>query len=356
MAGDGQEKTEKPTDRRVQEARKKGTVVKSMDVTNALVFLALVMVLPSIVHQGFDGFMKSFKGVLLLANQGANPKTISKIGMIAVQPMLSPLFLLMGVAMVVGVMGNVVQVGFHASGEAIVPKLEKLNPMNGLKRLFGKPAIFDAFKSLVKLGLFAYFAFAVIRDRWTEIGMIWSLTPLGSMGLIGDIVKTILIRIVGAWAVLAALDYLFQKKQVDKQLMMTKDEVRQEFKDMESSPEVKAVRMKMARKFSKMRPQQSVPMADVIITNPTHFAVAIKYDSTKHHAPMVIAKGVDHSALKIREIAKEARVPIVENKPLARALYKECQVGDFVPRDLFQGVAEVLAYVFRTVKRTRRAA
>jgi hypothetical protein len=239
------------------------------------------------------------------------------------------------------------------SGEALNPSFQKLNPMNGLKKLFGKPAIFDAFKSIVKLCLFAWLAYGVVKNRWTEIGMIWSLTPLGSMGLIGAIAKSILIKIVGAWAILAAIDYAFQKKQVDKQLMMTKQEVRQEMKDAEASPELKGHRMRMARKFSRMRPAQAVREADVIITNPTHFAIAVKYDGKKHHAPMVIAKGVDHMALKMREIATEAKVPIVENRPLARALYKECEVGDFVPRDLFEGVAEVLGYVYRMTNRVR---
>ncbi|MFO0044875.1 MAG: flagellar biosynthesis protein FlhB [Armatimonadota bacterium] len=353
MAGDGAERSEKPTDKRKKDARKKGTVVKSMDIVSASVFLAFIMVLPVVIRMGYEGFIKSYNGVLNLSSGEPAIGNLSKVGTVAIQPLLMPMALLMGVAMMVGVLGNVVQVGLNFSGEALNPSFQKLNPMNGLKKLFGKPAIFDAFKSIVKLCLFAWLAYGVVKNRWIEIGMIWSLTPLGSMGLIGAIAKSILIKIVGAWAILAAIDYAFQKKQVDKQLMMTKQEVRQEMKDAEASPELKGHRMRMARKFSRMRPAQAVREADVIITNPTHFAIAVKYDGKKHHAPMVIAKGVDHMALKMREIATEAKVPIVENRPLARALYKECEVGDFVPRDLFEGVAEVLGYVYRMTNRVR---
>ena len=189
---------------------------------------------------------------------------------------------------------------------------------------------------------------------WGAISNIWGLTPIGSLSVIGGIIRTILFRVAFLWLVLAVADFVFQKKQVNDQLKMTKQEVRQEMKDAEASPELKGARMRQARKFSRMRMAQAVKAADVIITNPTHFAVALSYNQGKSHAPVVVAKGVDHLALKIREIAKEAKVPIVENRPLARALHKQCEVGDFVPRELFQSVAEVLAYVYRMTKKVKK--
>ncbi len=349
----GQEKTEQPTERRKSEARKKGTVTKSVDLVSAAVFIAILVAMPSVMSKGFEGFSHGFRSAMRVSTNDFSLAKVDQVTRASFLPMLPPLLIIIAIAMTVGLVGNLAQVGFHLSGEAMKPNFKKINPATGLKRLFGKPALFDLFKGLIKLFLFSWMVYSSIRDHWDEIGMIWSLTPLGSLGVIGSITKTLLMRVGIAWMVLAIGDYVFQKKQTNSQLMMTLDEVRREMKDAESSPEMKGARMRMARKFSKMRLSQAVAEADVIITNPTHFAVAIKYESTKNHAPVVVAKGVDHLAMRIRELAKEAKVPIVENRPLARALHKQCEVGDFVPRELFQSVAEVLAYVYRTVKKVR---
>lgn len=354
MAGEGQEKTEKPTERRLREARKKGTVTKSNDIISASVFLALLFTMPSILRSGYDGFRASLQTALKMATLDPTEGNFSNAVIASLKPVIAPAAMLIAVSLVVGVVGNVAQIGFQLSTEALNPKFDKLNPLNGFKRLFGKPALFDAFKSFVKLVLFSYLAYSVVQAHWLDFASVWTLNAMGAMSLVGSVLHSILVRIVGAWAVLAAIDYIFQKKQTDKQLMMTKDEVRREMKDAETSPELKGHRMRLARKFSKMRPAQAVREADVIITNPTHFAIAVQYDARKQHAPIVIAKGVDHLALKMRELAKEAKVPIVENRPLARALYKECEVGDYIPRDYFQAVAEVLAYVYRTFGRVRK--
>ena len=350
----GSEKTEQPTDRRKKEARKKGTVAKSMDMISASVFIAILMAGPMIIRMGFQGFEKGFQASLRTASLEPTIANFSHSGMATIQPMFPALAMLMAVAMLVGLVGNFAQVGFSFSLEAMTPNFKKINPANGLKRLFGKPALFDLAKSVVKLFLFSYMVFTAIRDNWGAISNIWGLTPIGSLSVIGGIIRTILFRVAFLWLVLAVADFVFQKKQVNDQLKMTKQEVRQEMKDAEASPELKGARMRQARKFSRMRMAQAVKAADVIITNPTHFAVALSYNQGKSHAPVVVAKGVDHLALKIREIAKEAKVPIVENRPLARALHKQCEVGDFVPRELFQSVAEVLAYVYRMTKKVKK--
>jgi len=170
---------------------------------------------------------------------------------------------------------------------------------------------------------------------------------------VGTLLRSIVIKVAISWLVLAAIDYFFQRKQVDKQLKMTKEEIKQEMKQAETSPELKAAQHRRRRQLSKGRMMQSVKKADVIITNPTHYAIALSYDSDKHTAPVVVGKGVDILAAKIREVAAENRVPIVPNPPLARALYKQCEIGDPVPKDLFQPVAEVLAYVYKTLKRIK---
>ncbi|MBS1728339.1 MAG: flagellar biosynthesis protein FlhB [Armatimonadetes bacterium] len=355
MAGEsGQEKTEQPTDRRKKEARKKGTVAKSMDMISAVVFMSILMSAPTIIGMGFQGFKDGFRSSMTVANLEPTSANIGRATFAAIQPMLPALAMLMGVAMMVGLVGNYAQVGFNFSAEAMAPKFSKLNPANGLKRLFGKPALFDLAKSLVKLFLFSWMTYTAIRDNWLQIGMIWSLSPLGAFAVIGGIIRTILLRVGMVWLILAVGDFIFQKKQVNDQLKMTKEEVRQEMKDAETSPELKGARMRQARKLTRMRMTQAVQSADVIVTNPTHYAVALSYNQGKSHAPVVVAKGVDHLAFRIREIAKEAGVPIVENRPLARALHKQCEVGDFVPRELFQAVAEVLAYVYRMTKKVRK--
>jgi len=350
-----QERTEEATPRRRQEARKKGTIAKSIDLNSALLMVILIILMPAIVA----GFGRAFTNSLRMGF-AAMPSDVS-FGSIAryvwtvASPSLLALAPLLGIAMVVGVASNLGQVGFMMSAEAISPNLNKLNPMNGLKRLLSKDSIIETLKATVKTGLFAYIAWKVISDNWTTILYLSWNTPQASLARIGSLIYTVFMRISVVWLALAAIDYYYQRKRVDKQLMMTKQEVKQEFKEMEQSPELKGAMHRMRRRLSKMRTSDAVKSADVIVTNPTHFAVALKYDSQKMHAPMVVAKGADLLAFRIRELAKKSRVPIIENPPLARQLYKKCEVGDFVPRELFQAVAEVLAYVYRTIKRVRAA-
>lgn len=356
MAEDSsQEKTEEATPRRKQDARKKGTVAKSIDLNSALLMVILIVMMPAIVAgfgRAFTTSLKTgFSTMPMDVSFGSMTRyiwTVASPGLIALAPLL-------GIAMVVGVASNLGQVGFMMSTEAISPKLEKLNPLNGLKRLLSKDSIVETIKASVKTALFAYIAWKVISDNWgTILYLSWN-TPQNALSRIGSLIYTVFMRISVVWLALAAIDYFYQRKRVDKQLMMTKQEVKQEFKEIEQSPELKGAMHRMRRKLSRMRMSDAVKSADVILTNPTHFSVALKYDPQKMHAPMVVAKGADLLAFRIRELAKKSRVPILENPPLARQLYKKCEVGEFVPRELFQAVAEVLAYVYRTIKKVRAA-
>jgi flagellar biosynthesis protein FlhB len=353
MSSEGSEKTEQPTERKKKEARDKGNIAKSSDLVGAAAFIAITMALPAVINQGFHGISSGLSASMNHMTTDVSTASIGRAAMTIAQPMLGPFAMLAGIAMFMGLAGNFAQVGLHPSFQGLKPSFQKMNPLNGFKRLISKNALFDAGKSLVKLFLFSWMTYSAIRGHWDEIGMIWSLTPLGAMGVIGNVAKSILMRLGMTWLILAVIDYAWQKKKTNKDLMMTKQEVRQEMKDAESSPEVKMAMMKRRRELSKTKTASAVRSADVIITNPTHFAVAIKYDPLKSHAPIVVAKGVDILALKIREIATEAKVPIVENRPLARALHKQCEIGDYVPRELFQSVAEVLAFVYKTVKKVR---
>ena len=228
---------------------------------------------------------------------------------------------------------------------------ESLKPK--VKRIFSITAGFEGGKAFGKSILFGALAFSAISGRWDELAGLPGMQPLAALALVGGVVRTMAMRVAMAWLAIAGLDFFFQRKQINKQLMMTKEELKQEMRESEGSPELK-VAIAIRRRKLKKRMMDAVRTADVVVTNPTHYAVAIEYKPGEHHAPIVVAKGADFLAAKIREVASEARVPIVPNPPLARALYRKCEIGDFVPRDYFQAVAEVLAYVYRTLKRVRK--
>lgn len=347
------ERTEQATPRRRQEARKKGTVARSMDLNGSLTILAAIMVLPSVFHMFAEGFLHSLHQGL-----GHMPSTLdpSELGPHVANLLganLPGLTLLLGTIMLVGVAANLGQVGFVLSGEALKPNFGRLNPANGLKRLFGLSSVVETGKASLKFFLFFLVVYQVFRARQQDILTISYLPPLAALALLGEILRTVATRIAMIWLVLAAMDYGYQRFRTNKDLKMTKDEVKREMKEQETSMETKMAQAKFRRRLRSGSLKQAVQKADVIVTNPTHFSVAIKYDLGKDHAPQVVAKGQDLLAFRIREFAKELDIPIVPNPPLARALYRQCEIGDFIPREYFQTVAEVLAYVYRTIKQIR---
>lgn len=351
-AGSGQERTEDATPRRRLQARRKGTVAKSQDLNSALMICAMIVALPPVFSGLGVAFRQSFVESLRAVPDEVTPTTMLQFGWTQVSGPLIAFMPLLAVIMGVGLVANFAQVGFVMSGEALKPNFNKINPLQGFKRMFSAPATVEGLKATFKSLLFGYLAWTCIRARWDELVSLAGAPSYVMLGTIGSLLHTILVRVGIAWLVLAAADYLFQRHQTEKQLKMTKQEVKQEMKEQEQSPELRMAMMRQRRRNSK-RMMQAVRDADAIITNPTHFSVAIKYEQGKTFAPQVVAKGQDLVALRIREIAKEHGVPIVPNPPLARQLYKKCEVGDFIPRELFQAVAEVLAYVYRTVKSVR---
>lgn len=347
-----QERTEDATPRRRQQARKKGTVAKSNDLTSAIVIFCLMITLPTFASNIGVALMHSFGDSMRNAGSDIESATIvGKVWSIARAPFMA--FLpLVAVIMGAGLAANFAQVGFVMSGEALQPSFSKMNPFAGFKRMFSARSTAEGGKALFKSTIFGYLAWTAIQGRWDELlGLSWA-DPRVAIMTAGSIVHQVFVRVGVAWLALAALDYVFQRKQVDKQLKMTKEEVKQEMKEQEQSPELRMAMARQRRRLSR-RVAQAVKSADVIVTNPTHFSVALKFEGGKMHAPQVVAKGQDFLAFRIRELATEHGIPIVPNPPLARQLYKKCDIGDFVPRELFQAVAEVLAYVYRTVKGVR---
>ena len=352
MAESAGEKTEEATPKRRQEARSKGSVAKSVDLTNACVMVAMLLLLPTAFSMMGMSFLNLVRGGYHEIPTDLSFQHIAPYFSSLMWSALPPFLMILGVAMTVGLVSNFAQVGFILSPEAMTPNLQKINPAKGIKNLFSASGLFTGVKALLKAGIFAYLAYSAIVSNWTMLGNLSQLTPIASLCIIGGLIKAIAVRIIIAWGAIAAIDYFIQKKQLDKNLKMSKDEVKQEFKSTESNPEMKGARIRKMRRMIRGNLKKSVESADVIVTNPTHFSVAIKYEKGKH-APTVVAKGQDLLAFRIREFAKEFEIPIVPNPPLARALYKQCEVGDYVPRELFQSVAEVLAYVYKTLKNIR---
>ncbi len=354
MSEMAQERTEEATPKRRADARKKGTVAKSNDVSNAFVLIAFILVLPYTIVRIGQSLITSMNHSMSAIPTDVHPHTVWTYFWGAAQPAFVGMIPFLAAAVVAGLAANFAQVGFMITPEAMKPTFSKVNPLQGAKRLFSKHILMEGAKATAKCFVFGYIAYSAIMDHWPQLVGISSLRPIDSISVVGVVLKTILIRITVVWIVLAAIDYFFQRKQTNKQMMMTKEEVKQEYREMEASPELKGARMQRAKKLLKSRMKQAVASADAIITNPTHFSIAIKYEPGKMHAPQVVAKGQDYLALRIREIAGENKVPIIPNPPLARQLYKKCEVGDYVPRDLFNAVAEVLAYVYQTLGKVRK--
>jgi len=257
------------------------------------------------------------------------------------------------IIMVAGVLANVAQTGgLQFSLHPLSPKWSKLNPLKGFSRIFSKTSLVELFKSVFKITVVSIIAYQTVNGHWDEVPTLMGYGVGQTLFFMGEVMIEIMAKVLLVMIFLAALDYAFQKYTYLENLRMTKQEVKDERKDLEGNPQIKqrirSVQMEMMRR----RMMTAVPEADVVVTNPTHFSVAIKYDMENDAAPVVVAKGQNEIALRIREIAKENNVPLVEDKPLARTLYKTVDVGQLIPASLYKAVAEILAYVFKLKGKT----
>jgi flagellar biosynthetic protein FlhB len=267
---------------------------------------------------------------------------------IVIGGLLAPLFL---IVMATGVAVNVGQVGFKITPRVAYPKFNRINPMTGMGRLFSPNSVVELVKSILKLGLVGVVVYAAIRGN---LNTIYSLTQLPADALapiVGKLLLHILMTAAITLVVLGLLDFFYQRYEHESSLKMTKEEVREESKEQEGDPRVKSKIREIMLKKSIQRMMKQIPQADVVITNPIHLAVALKYDRSRNAAPVVVAKGARKVAERIKEIAREHDVPIIENKPLARALFKAVEIGEEIPLDLYKAVAEILAYVYRLKKK-----
>ncbi|NLT95039.1 MAG: flagellar biosynthesis protein FlhB [Clostridia bacterium] len=342
------EKTEKATPRRRQEARKKGQVLKSTEINSVLIlltsFLMLKFFLVSMISQ-IENYI--FNLWSRFSDIDITPETITPLFIDLILLFLKLTVPLLGMVIIIGVIANVMQVGFLFTTETLQFKLSRINPLEGFKRIFSKRALVELFKAAAKIGLIAYITFAGIKDQINVFPYLMDMEIHSILNFLGQILFSILWKITLFLAILAILDYLYQKFEYETNLKMSKQEVKDEYKNIEGDPLIKGKIREKQRQIAMRRMMQEVPHADVIITNPTHFAVAIKYDAQTMDAPKVIAKGRDLVALKIKDIAKKHGVVIVEDKPLAQVLYYNVEINEQIPEHLFQAVAEILAFVYR---------
>ena len=248
---------------------------------------------------------------------------------------------------IIALLVSIVQVGWKVSTKPMKPELSKFNPINGFKRMFSKDSVFELVKSIIKIGLIAYMAYASIRDHQNELFILYDLELKQAVALVGGLVIDVGFKISLVYLIVGIADFVYQKHKFNEDMKMTKQEVKDEFKNTEGDPQIKGRQRRKMQEVSQKRMMQDVPKADVVITNPTHFAVALRYDTKESTAPIVVAKGADYVAQKIKEIAKDNKIEIVENKPLARMIYHNVDLGAEIPPELYQAVAEVLAYVYR---------
>lgn len=342
------EKTEKPTPRKLQEARRKGQIARSPELASAMIVLGAVLTLKLLAGFYMDNLTNymqiSFSQNLSLALTDGNVRQLFVSVLLFVGKMSLPV---VGVAFITGFTASYLQVGGIFTMEPIMPKLEKLNPISGFKRIFSQRTVVELIKSLIKVSMIGYIVYIEITGEIGRLSDLMRMETADIVSVIGDIAFSILWKSALLLLALALFDYFYQRYDHEKSLRMSKEEIKEEYKKTEGNPMIKGKIKERQRAMAMRRMMQDVPKADVVITNPTHFAIAIRYDADRMDAPIVLAKGIDELAQRIKQIARENEVVLVENKPLAQTLYRSVDIGGAIPQELFQAVAEVLAYVYR---------
>lgn len=349
MPEDMGERTEQPTSKRLEEARERGEVAKSTDLAGALDIAAGVALI-AIMGGAAVAVLGSMTRRILAGDTVGNPLDIASLDHLARESIVHAAWILgpgLAVMLTVSILAHLWQTGILFANKPIQPNITKLNPITGVKRLFDLRALVRTVMSLSKLTVVAIVAALVFTARLPRIAALPRLDLLPGVYVMLQLAIELAIWILAVLLILGLIDYIYQRWQFKHERRMTKQEVKDEFRSMEGDPHIKGRRLRRAAEIARQRLGRDVPIADVVVTNPTHFSVAIKYDDATMRAPKVIAKGADEIALRIRTLAREAGVPIVERPPLARALYWNVDVGREINPAYYEAVAEVLAYVYR---------
>jgi flagellar biosynthesis protein FlhB len=350
-------RTEKATPKKRQEARQKGQVARSTDANGAIVMMASVMALSAFGPKMYQRMAEATVTILDLVK---DPSIVDKKN-------IGELFITVGghafagaapvvlVCALAGVVANVLQVGFKPSTKALKPDFKKISPMSGLKQMFSPNTAVEAVKSVLKIGAVGAIVFIALWPKLDEMAALVGMPPQALLPHLAQLILTLAQRAALAYLAIAAADVIWQRFRFEKQLKMDKEEVKQEYKQQELPNEVKGAQKRRAMELARARMMDAVPTADVVVTNPTHFSVALRYDSD-NPAPVVVAKGTDHLALRIRRTAADHGVMVVPDPPLARALYASVDVGRAIPEEMFAAVAQLLAYVYKVAGTARAAA
>lgn len=357
--GPGGEKTEEPTAKKLGDARKEGQVAKSKELITSLMLLALFVLVKFYIGnvgrqmiECMGEFFSFIPKVVFNSQYGMRMDDTTGVMQTAMSSILDiavPFFI---VAVVIGILGNALQQKWLITTKPLKPKLSKLSPINGIKRLFSVKQLVEIAKSLAMLIVMGVIIYNTIKDKLSILYTFYDVSIYEALAITGDILVDVGIKISGVFIIIGIIDLIYQRRKFRKDMKMTKQEVKDEFKNAEGDPQVKSQMRRKMMEVSRRRMMEALPEADVVITNPTHFAVALKYEADKGMAPVVIAKGADYLAFDIKEKAKEYGIEIVENKPLARILYNNVEVGAQIPPELYQAVAEVLAFVYSIKNKT----
>ena len=351
--GPGGEKTEKPTAKKLNDARNEGQVAKSREISNAFTLIGLFLLLKIAISflgdQFLGGYADTYNRIpelIKLTDGKIRSCDFSTLLLHMLMRMLIGMAPFLVVGFILSFLADYLQVKWKVTTKPLQPKFSKMNPINGFKRIFSMNSLVELLKAILKIALISYVVYTTIRDKLQVIYLLFHMTLWQGIATAADIAISIGMKVSFVYLIIAALDFAYQKHKFNKDQMMTKQEIKDEYKNAEGDPAIKGKQRQRMQEASRRRMMQDIPKADVVITNPTHFAVAIQYDAEVAAAPVVLAKGEDHLAAKIKEAARENHVEIVENKPLARMLYYNVDIGQQVPPELYQAVAEVLAMVY----------
>jgi len=346
MAENDQDRTEQPTSRKRDEARLEGNVAVSREAATFFVILGALLVLY------FTGVWMAERILAMMGKPFFSfRQELTPAGVIVVyKGMLKEFFTLLIPIFIIplfGLASYLMQNGLLLSTKSLTPDFSKISPVSGVKRMFSVGSLAELGKSLLKISVLSYVVYVNVMKEWYQMPFLMDMEVISTFSYIATVSFKIMIKTVWVLALIAVLDFIYQRWQHERGLKMTREEVKEEMKHSEGDPNVKARIKSLQREMARKRMMKDVPEADVVVTNPTHLAVALKYDKAKADAPLVVAKGAGHVAERIRELARENGVPLVENKPLARALFKSVEIGSEIPEGLYKAVAELLAYVYK---------
>lgn len=348
-----EEKTEKATPKKRRDQRKEGNVASSKDViaVASLIgcFYCLQMLFPAIYESLRDAMIFQISAVESIEELSLG--NLQMLGMKAVTLLAKCIFPLGVISLAIGVVATGIQTRFNVTTKPLKFKLSKLNPLKGIKNMFSVKQVVELLKAVIKIIILGVILYGILKDEIVVIAQMMDINPLASSAYVLKEVINMVLKVGMVFAAIAGFDYFYQRWSYEKNLKMTKEEVKEEYKQTEGDPKIKGKIRSLQQSMARSRMMQAVPDADVIIRNPTHYAVALRYNIDKDNAPVVIAKGQDLIALKIVEIAEEHKVMVIENKPLARGIYASTPLGGQIPAEYYGVVAEILVQVFRMNKK-----